>query len=363
MGMKEENHKTRVLFLVKGDQQAKLSSQVNLDGLPKERYWGLGLLQERKEFLFTPLFLGGQPLPITYKVINRFIPPPKTFGYMASRPLLRNLKMLQGNFDVALSVHNGATATLLWLKKGKRSHPRIICLLIGVADWLEKTEPNIRSKTLEYLAGADCLLSLGKTEVEFLQTMGLQQTVFLPFGVDTEYWSPTSELIEDYVFAVGSDPCRDFDSLIKACPYPLKIMTRNRHLITVSVPSNVSFVQGDTDELRRLYARSRVVVVPLKDRMQPSGQNTILQAMAMGKPVILTQTRGTWSDNLRNMENCLYVQPEDPHDLQEGLRLLYENRPLAQSIGLKARETARAYFDAYHLGNALSDIILRIASQ
>jgi len=45
-------------------------------------------------------------------------------------------------------------------------------------------------------------------------------------------------------------------------------------------------------ELRKLYARSRFVVVPLLPSDTDNGVTCILQAMAMGKPVICSRTRG-----------------------------------------------------------------------
>jgi glycosyltransferase involved in cell wall biosynthesis len=44
--------------------------------------------------------------------------------------------------------------------------------------------------------------------------------------------------------------------------------------------------------LRNLYARAAAVVVPLDDVDFQAGITTILEAMAMGKPVIVTHTQG-----------------------------------------------------------------------
>ena len=345
---REMNSGPRVLFLVKDAREGLLDPDSCQKSVPRERRWGLPLLQEYTALRVDPWLLG---VPRTFRIqrfVERLFPPPTVFWAQVLRPLARRLEVAQENYDVALSIHNGAIATLLWLRQQGRFSPRIICVLIGVADWLENAELEARKRTLEYLAEADCLLALGLAEVEFLRACGLAQTRFLPFGVDTDYWAPTGELMGDYVFAVGSDPCRDFDTLIQACPYPLKIMTWARHLISVPIPSNVSFVQGDTAALRSLYARARLVVVPLKDALQPSGQNTILQAMSMGKVVVITQTRGVWTDVLRDGENCVYVRPQNVDDLGRAIRLLYE-APKAQEIGTQAREAVCRWFEVPNL--------------
>ncbi len=48
----------------------------------------------------------------------------------------------------------------------------------------------------------------------------------------------------------------------------------------------------DYPALRQLYARAALVVVPLDDTDFQAGVTTILEAMAMGKPVIVTHTQG-----------------------------------------------------------------------
>ena len=46
------------------------------------------------------------------------------------------------------------------------------------------------------------------------------------------------------------------------------------------------------DGLRELYARSRFVVVPVVASDMDNGVTVILEAMAMGRPVICSRTRG-----------------------------------------------------------------------
>ena len=362
MLMKRNDSTPRVLFLVRDVRENTPVSGANSNGLPKERHWGLPVLQEYAELQVTPWFLGAQHAAWIERFVERLFPPPAVFWSRVLPSLAKRLEVAQDNYDVALSVHNGATATLLWLRQQRHFRPRIICLLIGLADWLERAKPDTRRQTLQYLAGADCLLALGPAEVEFLRSCGLAQTRFLPFGVDTEYWAPTGEPMSGYVLAVGSDPSRDFDTLLRACTYPLRIMTRARHLINVPIPPNVSFVQGDTDALRRLYAKARVVVVPLKDRLQPSGQNTVLQAMAMGKPVILTRTRGTWTDKLRDGQNCVYVPPYDPRALTEAIDFLCDSSN-AKEIGKQARNTVQKYFDARNLAEAIAASVHEVVAR
>ena len=63
-------------------------------------------------------------------------------------------------------------------------------------------------------------------------------------------------------------------------------------------------------ELRALYARSRFVVVPLLPSDIDNGITSILEAFAMGKAVICTETAGQIGV-LEHGVNCLRVPPFD----------------------------------------------------
>jgi glycosyltransferase involved in cell wall biosynthesis len=331
--------------------------------MPQDWPWGLPLLQEDPALEVIPWFdreWSPAGLPRLAKgFMERLFPMPSVFWSRGSRRLRSRTLAAQQGFDVAVSVNNAATATLLALRRQGRLNRPVVCLLVGVADWLERAGPEARKQTLDYLSAADLLLALGNAEVDHLRTCGLARTQWLPFGVDTDYWAPTGEPVEDYVFAVGSDSYRDFDTLVQACPYPLKLMTRRQDLVRVPLPPTVSMVQGGVSSLRQLYARSRLVVVPLKDSLQPSGQTTTLQAMAMGKAVILTRTRGTWTEDLLDGEDCVYVPPADPPALGQAIRALYDS-PLASEIGARARMTACSHFPAQRLAEGLREAVLQI---
>src|SRR5262249_2057175 len=57
-------------------------------------------------------------------------------------------------------------------------------------------------------------------------------------------------------------------------------------------PSNVEVGAFDYPALRHLYARSSWVVVPVDGTDFQAGVTTILEAMAMGKAVVVTHTQG-----------------------------------------------------------------------
>jgi glycosyltransferase involved in cell wall biosynthesis len=129
-------------------------------------------------------------------------------------------------------------------------------------------------------------------------------------------------------------------------------MTRRPIQLSGQQLTNVSFPQGNTTFLKSLYERARLVVVPLKNSLQPSGQTTILQAMSMGKPVIITQTRGTWTDKFHSNDNCVYVQSDDASDLERAIRELYRDPTAIATIGQRGQETVKEHYTVDHLAQA-----------
>ena len=168
------------------------------------------------------------------------------------------------------------------------------------------------------------------------------------FGVDTEFWTP-GDNEGDYVLAVGNDERRDYELLVRvAAKMKEKVIIVTRRKINADIPSNVEILKGGwheealTDEkLRNLYRNARLVVIPLVDSPQPSGQSVCLQAMACGKPVVLTQTEGLWSHTMmRGDENVIFVPPGNEKALFNTINKLFINSEQRKKIGSSARQTA-----------------------
>jgi glycosyltransferase involved in cell wall biosynthesis len=96
-------------------------------------------------------------------------------------------------------------------------------------------------------------------------------------------------------------------------------------------------------ELRDLYARSRFVVVSLLPSDTDNGVTVILEAMAMGKPVICSRTRGQ-VDVIQEGVTGLYVPIGDAAALRTAMWSLW-NEPLrARQMG----QNARAFVEKHH---------------
>jgi glycosyltransferase involved in cell wall biosynthesis len=168
--------------------------------------------------------------------------------------------------------------------------------------------------------------------------------------VDTTFWRPTGEAGE-MICCVGQE-MRDYGTLLEALR-PLGIAC---HLATGtgifgttsdrwwnaavgdrSLPPHVSTGQKSHAELRELYARSRFVVVPLLPSDMDNGITTILEAFAMGKPVIATQTAGQVGV-LEDGVNCIRVPPFDADALRAAITELWNDPEKCRRFGAAGRE-------------------------
>lgn len=189
------------------------------------------------------------------------------------------------------------------------------------------------------------------------------RVVVLPFGVDDRYWIPTDDQSQgEYILSIGTDAARDYPTLLSAAVHrKLHIVTRQR--LFVSTLGSETFVSSDHSfaELRELYRAARFVVIPLKDVDQPSGQSAALQAMACGKAVILTHTRGLWeSEYMRHMETCYLVNPGDVDNLRNGIDYLWANPREVERIGLNGRSLVERRYNSSALAQNLRRHILEV---
>ena len=188
-----------------------------------------------------------------------------------------------------------------------------------------------------------------------------QKVYMVRHFVDQVFYSPR-QTQEDMICAVGAE-MRDYQTLIRA----VRGTGLSCHIATdhVRIPRRVRLIkdrhvpidalckpcqEGQLTagplplvELRRLYARSRFVVVPLLSSDADNGLNVILEAMAMGKPVICSQTRGQ-VDVIEDGVTGMYVPVGDSSALRAAMLSLWNNPTATREMG----QRARAYVEAHH---------------
>jgi glycosyltransferase involved in cell wall biosynthesis len=75
---------------------------------------------------------------------------------------------------------------------------------------------------------------------------------------------------------------------------------------------------------------------------EPKGM-FLLEAMASGVPVVQPR-RGAFIEIIEKTGGGLLVEPDEPDSLAEGLYQLWQNRPMAASLGARAFHGVRAHY-------------------
>ena len=150
--------------------------------------------------------------------------------------------------------------------------------------------------------------------------------LLFPFSIDTEFWNDLQNdkkdnEIEsrDTILFVGNDGNRDADLFLKIVEnlkdLNFTAITNIDNLLNSKLP-NLSVIKGsygssnlsDT-ELKQYYLNSKLVILPLKESSQPSGQSVTLQALSCGRQVMISDTEGFWDRNsFKNNINIYFVK-------------------------------------------------------
>jgi len=173
-------------------------------------------------------------------------------------------------------------------------------------------------------------------------------------GVDTARFTPAGEPGRDVLFVGRILPHKGIHDLIDAVApdVPLRIVGRTanddylRTLKERATGKNVTFVH-DADDARLVdeYRRAACVVLP-SVYTTPDGRTTrvpellgqtLLEAMACGRPVICTEV-ASMPEVVVHGENGLVVPPGDPHALGGAIDTLCSDRTAAAAMGRAGRQ-------------------------
>jgi glycosyltransferase involved in cell wall biosynthesis len=178
----------------------------------------------------------------------------------------------------------------------------------------------------------------------------------LPYHADTDFWAPRPAVSEALVLSVGREH-RDFATLARACAdVPARVLVAAGSLFSPAArrhdpqawPANFEVGFADHLALRDAYARAAVVVVPLVPTDFQAGVTSILEAMAMARPVVVTATEGQ-RDIVEDGVTGAMVPPGDPAALREAVARLLASPGERRRLGANAREAVVSRFglDAY----------------
>ncbi len=203
-------------------------------------------------------------------------------------------------------------------------------------------------------ASTDLVVASARAEVDiYSQRLGIprERFRFVPFHTNVVNPGPVGEE-QGYAFSAGRSG-RDFEVLARAAQrldMDLVVVGDVGSLGGLTFPSRTKvLVDQPYDRYLELLHGCDFVVVPLIDLPRSTGQVVILEAMAMGKPVVATETVGT-VDYIESGETGLLVPPGDAEALATAMRQLHEDPELRahfseSGLDFALRHTFRVYVE------------------
>lgn len=264
--------------------------------------------------------------------------------------------------DVVLSTVDTVGIPLVLLKRFGLVRPPVVYIAIGLPERLVQLR-RLKGLYRRALAQTRAIVSYAESETAWLRNwLGGAKVVFVPFGVDAQAFRPDDREPELDVVSVGADPRRDFALLTD-------IATRHPDLSFLIVASadharTLDGVRVEADipleAVRDRLASARVVALPVRDNSYSGATTTLLQAMAMGKPVVVSRTDAIATGyELEDGVNCRLVPPGDAEAFEHALLETLTGADAAANLGIRARETVERSLSWERYTSALWDLLRR----
>jgi glycosyltransferase involved in cell wall biosynthesis len=303
----------------------------------------------------------------------------------------------RGRYDVILADGEHIGIPLALLLKFTRSRTRHV--VIGHRLSATKKRPFFRWLRVQTHMHAMVLHSryqhdLALKELKFRS----DQLVLVPYQVDPEFWRPIPATEERLIASAGLE-FRDYPTLFEAVDgLDARLVVgaashwskRRNTALAVQRPSNVEVSSYDYRQLRELFSRAAIVAVPVDDVDFQAGITTILEAMAMGKPVIATHTYGQTDvvedrrsvtrgaedrsrpisllrtvaeeQDLEIEPNGFYVPPKDPAALRRAIVFLLDHPEDRARLGAAGRRAVEQLMTVRQFAERLARAIDAVVS-
>lgn len=269
--------------------------------------------------------------------------------------------------DVVFSSVDSLGIPLALCRKWGLIRPPIVYVSIGLPERLAQMRGKGKNKVMQALSGVSQIICYGWEESVQLQNLLPDTPVtFIPYGVDTAQWPPRQVPETVDVLSPGVDPHRDFAQLIPfAEAHPekrIKIIAPLAQVQPLGVlPENI--IVSDLVPLSQFaqeMAAARVIALPVKENSYSAATTTLLQAMSMGKAVVVSETGAIREGyGLREADVCRRVSPGDARAFSEALMTLLENDVLREVVGQRAAGFVREHLEWNLLSERLAEQVAK----
>lgn len=186
-------------------------------------------------------------------------------------------------------------------------------------------------------------------------------------GIDTEHFAVAPYPNDgSTVFSVGDDRFRDFPTLVRALGVLRERGAQTTAEIATTLPVTMPDAYGtihrqrvDTT-VRSHIAAAGVVAVPNHHNRVGSGLTTILQAMAVGRPVVVSSSPGMDEYVLDGVTGYL-VPPGDAGAMADALQSVLQDPDRARQMGEAGARHVREHFTSAQAAAQLRELARLVA--
>lgn len=290
-------------------------------------------------------------------------------------PLVESIDPIRGvkvaltkrRFDLVVSVFQGPAVPVLLLRRLTFFKTPVVLWDISLTEsWA------IGNRILNYVVPrVRAIMVLGANQKRYIakRWSAPPPVEIIGHRVDTCFYAPDgTDGINGPILSVGDDAGRDFQALLDAlADFPADAVVKSRQPLQLDAQRHARVQQVSHWlshlELRDYYARSSFVVVPLTGQtMNASGVSTILEAGAMAKAVIVTDTEGI-RDYIVPGETCLTVPPRDVLALRAAMQRLQHDSELRTRLGQNARRFVEARCSVPVFAKRFGSLLWQIRNQ
>lgn len=307
-----------------------------------EDYWFFRYFKERKDIQVDVVDIR------SFQALEKFEKNKIRFYVWQTVKILPKLK----NYDLVLSHGMQSGIVLcLWRRlfgKGKYKH-----IVFDIGAFNSAKEEGKALKLMQFASKSlDGVIYHTAMQEEYYKRCHpwlIDKSKYIAFGTDAEFFEEAKETICEnkkteipYILSIGYNK-RDWDTLIKA--YEKLDTKAELHLLgndswKSDNPKIKILPPVPVKEMMRMIEGSLFGVLPLKWFNYSYGQMTLMQQMAMGKAVIVSEVPSVKDYAKHNVDACFYP-PEDVEALAGEMKRLLEDSNLRTQIGQEAAKTIK----------------------
>ena len=169
----------------------------------------------------------------------------------------------------------------------------------------------------------------------------LSKFSFIPFGIDTDFFTPKKILSNNEILIIGADPSRDWQLYAKIArnfPQETFRVVTYPYIVKHDMPKNVVFEYNLSYlDLRQRIWEAKYLLILSKFNYHFAGQSTAMRAMSCGKAVIFTESPGVEEYQFQNLVHCLKVPVSDEYAVYKAIHFLNTYQAKRSKIERNAR--------------------------